>query len=143
MYVVVQWNNNNTMVQTSSRCRPIPCSKDVLVAFVRRRDLCQMPVYPNEGTESRRSGLTSGSEALPVQKQQHSGVDVYVVQYSRQIWGMLVQHNTRNAWCFRFRKYTLALYDRSRAPLELKFWMLRAKVFKTTVYGCVTWSPRA
>ena len=33
----------------------------------------------------------------------------------------------RNAWC-SFRKYTLELYDRPRAPLELKIRMLRAEV---------------
>ena len=48
----------------------------------------------------------------------------------------------RNAWC-SFRKYTLELYNRSSAPLELKTRMLRAEVFKTVLYGCVTCSPRA
>ena len=47
-----------------------------------------------------------------------------------------------NAWC-RFRKYTLELYDRPNAPLELKIRMLRAEVLETMLYGCVTWSPRA
>ena len=42
-----------------------------------------------------------------------------------------------------FRKYTLELYDRPSAPLELKIRMLRAEVLETMVYGCVTWSPRA
>ena len=41
------------------------------------------------------------------------------------------------------RKYTLALYDRPSAPLELKIRMLRAEVLETMLYGCVTWSPRA
>ena len=40
-------------------------------------------------------------------------------------------------------KYTLELYDRPSAPLELKIRMLRAEVHKTMLYGCVTWSPRA
>ena len=31
-----------------------------------------------------------------------------------------VDRRTRNAWC-SFRKYTLELYDRPSAPLELKF----------------------
>ena len=48
----------------------------------------------------------------------------------------------RNAWC-SFRKYTLGLYDRASAPLELKISMLRAEVLETMLYGCVTWSPRA
>ena len=53
-----------------------------------------------------------------------------------------VDRRIRNAWC-SFRKYTLELYDRSSAPLELKIRMLRAQVFETMRYGCVTWSPRA
>ena len=40
-------------------------------------------------------------------------------------------------------KYTLKLYDRSSAPLELKIRMLRAEVLETMLYGCVTWSSRA
>ena len=52
-----------------------------------------------------------------------------------------VDRRIRNAWC-SFRKYTLELYDRPSAPLELKIWMLRAKVLETMLYGCVTWSPR-
>ena len=47
-----------------------------------------------------------------------------------------------NAWC-TLRKYTLKLYDRPSAPLELKIRMLRAEVLETMLYGCVTWSPRA
>ena len=38
-----------------------------------------------------------------------------------------VDRRTRNAWC-SFRKYTLELYDRPSAPLELKTRMLRANV---------------
>ena len=53
-----------------------------------------------------------------------------------------VDRRIRNAWC-SFRKYTLELYDRPSAPLELKIRMLRAEVLETRVYGCVTWSPRA
>ena len=53
-----------------------------------------------------------------------------------------VGRRIRNAWC-SFRKYTLALYDRTSAPLELKIWKLRAEVLETILYGCATWSPRA
>ena len=53
-----------------------------------------------------------------------------------------VDRRIRNAWC-SFRKYTLELYDRPSAPLELKTRILRAEVLETVLYGCVTWSPRA
>ena len=53
-----------------------------------------------------------------------------------------VDRRVRNAWC-SFRKYTLELYDRPSAPLELKLRMLRAEVLEKMLYGCVTWSPRA
>ena len=53
-----------------------------------------------------------------------------------------VDRRIRNAWC-SFWKYTLELYDRPSAPLELKIRMLRAEVLETMLYGCVTWSPRA
>ena len=53
-----------------------------------------------------------------------------------------VDRRIRNAWC-SFRKYTLKLYDRPSAPLELEIRMLRAEVLETMLYGCVTWSPRA
>ena len=53
-----------------------------------------------------------------------------------------VDRRVRNAWC-SFRKYTLELYDRPSAPLELKIRMLRTKVLETILYGCVTWNPRA
>ena len=53
-----------------------------------------------------------------------------------------VDRRIRNAWC-SFRKYTLELYDRPSAPLELKIRMLRAEVLETMLYGCVTWSPSA
>ena len=53
-----------------------------------------------------------------------------------------VDRRIRNAWC-SFRKYTLELYDRPSAPLELKIRMLKAEVLETMLYGCVTWSPRA
>ena len=42
-----------------------------------------------------------------------------------------------------FRKYTLELYDRPSAPLEVEIRMLRAEVLETMLYGCPTWSPRA
>ena len=48
----------------------------------------------------------------------------------------------RNAW-YSFRKYTLELYDRPSAPLDLKTRMLRARVLETMLYGCATWSLRA
>ena len=48
----------------------------------------------------------------------------------------------RNAWC-GFRKYTLELYDRPSAPLELKIRMLRVELLEKMLHGCVTWSPRA
>ena len=53
-----------------------------------------------------------------------------------------VARRIRNAW-YSFRKYSLELYDRSSAPLELKIRMVRAKVLETMLYGCVTWSPCA
>ena len=48
----------------------------------------------------------------------------------------------RNAWC-SFRKYSLELFDRPSAPLELKIRMLKAEVIETMLYDCVTWIPRA
>ena len=53
-----------------------------------------------------------------------------------------VDRRIHNAWC-SFWKYTLELYDRPSAPLELKIRMLRAEVLETMLSGCVTWSPRA
>ena len=53
-----------------------------------------------------------------------------------------VDRRVRNAWS-SFRKYTLELYDRPSAPLELKIRILRAGVLETMLYGCVTWIPRA
>ena len=52
-----------------------------------------------------------------------------------------VDRRVRNAWC-SFRKYTLELYDRPSAPLELKIRMLRAEVLEPMLHGCVAWSPR-
>ena len=52
-----------------------------------------------------------------------------------------VDRRIRNAWC-SFRKYTLELYDRPSAPLELKIRMLRAEVLEAMLYGCVMLSPR-
>ena len=48
-----------------------------------------------------------------------------------------VDRRIRNAWC-SFRKYTLELYDRPSATLELKIRMLRAEVLETMLYGYVT-----
>ena len=53
-----------------------------------------------------------------------------------------VDRRIRNAWC-SFRKYSLELYDRPSAPLELKIRMLKAEVLERMLYGCVTWSPRS
>ena len=53
-----------------------------------------------------------------------------------------VDRRIRNAWC-SFREYTLELYDRLSAPLELKIRMLSANVLETMLYDCITWSPRA
>ena len=53
-----------------------------------------------------------------------------------------IDRRIRNAWC-SFRKYTLKLYDRRNAPLELKIRTLRVEVLETMLCGCVTWSPRA
>ena len=53
-----------------------------------------------------------------------------------------VDRRIRNAWC-SFRKYTLELYDRPNAPVEIKTRMLRAEVLETMLYSCVTRSPRA
>ena len=52
-----------------------------------------------------------------------------------------VDRRIRNAWC-SFRKYSLELYDRPSAPLELKTRMLKAEVLESMLYGCVKWSPR-
>ena len=53
-----------------------------------------------------------------------------------------IDRRIRNAWC-SFRKYTLELYNRPSAPLELKIRMLRAEILETVLYGCVTWILRA
>ena len=77
---------------------------------------------------------------------------VYILTNEFVYFGGNVNHNAglstevdrriRNAWC-SFRKYTLELYDRPSAPLELKIRVLTAEVLETMLYGCVTWSPRA
>ncbi|CAM9603594.1 unnamed protein product [Ascophyllum nodosum] len=48
----------------------------------------------------------------------------------------------RNAWC-SFQKYSLELYDRASALLNLKIRMPKAEVLDTTLYGCIPWSSRA
>ena len=48
-----------------------------------------------------------------------------------------VDRRIRNAWC-SFRKYSLELYDRASAPLELNIRMLKAEVLESMLYGCVT-----
>ena len=50
-----------------------------------------------------------------------------------------VNRRKPNAWC-SFRKYTLELYDRLSAPLELKVQMLRAKALEPMLYDYVVWS---
>ena len=46
-----------------------------------------------------------------------------------------VERRIGNAWC-SFRKYTLELYDRPSAPLELKIRILqRTEVLETMLYG--------
>ena len=77
---------------------------------------------------------------------------VYIQTHEFIYLGGNVNHNVdlsievdlriRNAWC-SFRKYTLKLYDRPTAPLELKIRMLRAEALETMLYGCATWSPYA
>ena len=53
-----------------------------------------------------------------------------------------VDRRIRNAWRSS-RKYTLELFDRLGAPLELKIRMLRAEVLETMLYSCTTWNSRA
>ena len=53
-----------------------------------------------------------------------------------------VNRSIRNVWC-GFPKYTLELYGRPSFPLEIKIRIPKAEGFKTIVYGCFTWSPRA
>ena len=48
----------------------------------------------------------------------------------------------RNAWS-SFRTYSLELYDRLSAPLELKIRMLNAEVLESMLYGSIKWSPRS
>ena len=47
---------------------------------------------------------------------------------------MEIDRRIRNAWC-SFRKYSLELYDRPGAPLELKIRMLKAEVLETMLSG--------
>ena len=56
--------------------------------------------------------------------------------------GGISTRRIRNAWC-SFRKYSLELYDRPSALLELKMRMLKAEVLESMLYGCGTWSPRS
>ena len=94
MYVVIRWYRqsvnrkrlyvrNNTAVQASSRCLSLQFSKDVLVEFVRRRDLRQKTVYSNEVTLLPRPGLMSGSEVSPIQQQQTRRL-MYMLLYSTE-----------------------------------------------------------
>ena len=52
-----------------------------------------------------------------------------------------VNRRIRNAWC-TFRKYTLELYNRPNAPLEVKIRMLRAEVLKTQCYTAASRGAR-
>ena len=69
----------------------------------------------------------------------HFLLDVYI----RSAGWMLVATSFFIALQRSFRKYTLELYDRPNAPLDLKNRMLRAEVLETMLYGFVPWSPRA
>ena len=69
-------------------------------------------------------------------------VDAACLVYNQTTNEFVYLLRVRNAWC-SFLKYTLELYDRPSAPLELKVRMLRAEVLETMLYGCVTWIPRA
>ena len=51
-----------------------------------------------------------------------------------------VDRRIRSARC-SFRKYTLELYNRPSAPLELKIRMPRAEILETMLYGCATMEP--
>ena len=53
-----------------------------------------------------------------------------------------IYRRIRNTWS-SFRTYSLELYDRPSAPLDIKIRMLRAKVLETMLYDCLTWNPRA
>ena len=78
------------------------------------------------------------SNELDVQNEWEENTHTYNADLSIE-----VDQCIRNAWC-SFRKYTLELYDRPSAPLKLKSRMLRDEVLlETTLYDCVTWSPRA
>ena len=68
-------------------------------------------------------------------------VTILYVQHNRSR-RLSAQVQEQIIWC-SFRKYTLELYDRPSAPLELKMRMLRAEVLEATLYGYVTWTPRA
>ena len=64
------------------------------------------------------------------------------VNHSADLSIEVVGRRIRNAWC-SFQKYTVELYGRPSALLELKLLMLRAEVLDAMLYGCVAWSPRA
>ena len=53
-----------------------------------------------------------------------------------------VNRRIRNAWC-NFRKYSLELYNRPSAPLELKPRVLTAYTLELMPYNCVMRRPRA
>ena len=84
----------------------------------------------------------SVEEAGQVYKQTHDFVYLGENVNHHADLSVEIDQHIRNAWC-SFRKYSLELYDRPSAPLELKIRMLKAEVLDTMLYGCVTWSPRA
>ena len=55
---------------------------------------------------------------------------------------IVVSWRIRNAWC-SFQTYTLELYHRLSAPLELKTQMPTPDVREKMLHGCVTQSPHA
>ena len=69
---------------------------------------------------------------------------VYLEENANHNANLSIEVNRRipNASC-SFRTYTIELYDRPSAPLEINILMLRAEGLETMLYSCVTWSPRA
>ena len=48
-----------------------------------------------------------------------------------------INRRTKIAWgCFR--KFSSELFDRPRAPLRLKTWLLKAEAMQALLYGCMT-----
>ena len=72
--------------------------------------------------------------ADPVCKQMHEFVYLGGNVNHHAVLSIEVDWRIRNAWC-SFRTYSLELYDRPSAPLELKIRMLKAEVLETMLYG--------